>query len=104
MKPPMPAPRPTRWPYRADPPGRYWEAYHVYQARGGQMRLEEDIRGFISGGANEGDISRFYFFWLAFDQLTKEGVKGEFAELGTYKGNTATLLATMARRMEIGRA
>lgn len=29
----------------------------------------------------------------------KEGVKGDLAELGTYQGNTATILATMARRM-----
>jgi Macrocin-O-methyltransferase (TylF) len=99
MKPPVPVPLPARWPYRADPPGRYWGAYHLYQARGGQVRLEEDIRGFVARGANDGDISRFYFFCLAFDQLTKEGVKGEFAELGVYKGNTAAVLATMARRM-----
>jgi hypothetical protein len=94
-----PEPRPTHWPYRADPPGRYWSAYHVYQARGGQVRLEDDIRGFIAGGENEGDISRFYFFCLAFDQLIKEGVRGDLVELGTYKGNTATMLAGMARRM-----
>jgi hypothetical protein len=94
-----PALRPTHWPYRADPPGRYWGAYQVYQARGGQVRLEEDIRGFLAGGENPGDISRFYFFCLAFDQLTKQGVVGDLVELGAYKGNTATMLATMARRM-----
>lgn len=94
-----PAPRPGRWPYRADPPNRYWGAYDVYQARGGQVRLEDDIRGFLAGNVNDGDISRFYFFCLAFDQLTKEGIAGDVAELGAYKGNTATLLATMARRM-----
>ena len=98
MKPPI-APRPTRWPYRADPPGRYWTSYHVYQERGGQVRLEDDIRGFTAGGVNDGDISRFYFFCVAFDQLMKEGVTGDIAELGTYKGHTATLLAKMARRM-----
>jgi hypothetical protein len=99
MKPPQIQPRPVRWPYRADPPGRYWGAWHVYQARGGQVRLEDDIRGFTAGGQNEADISRFYFFCLAFDQLMKEGVRGDVLELGTYKGNTATMLATMARRM-----
>lgn len=97
MKPPLA--RPAHWPYRADPPGRYWGAGHVYQARGGQVRLEDDIRGFIAHGQNEGDISRFYFFCLAFDQLIKEGVRGDVAELGTYQGNTASMLATMARRM-----
>ena len=29
----------------------------------------------------------------------KEGVRGDIAELGTYKGDTATVLAAMARRM-----
>ena len=71
----------------------------MYQARGGQVRLEDDIKGFVTGGANDGDISRFYFFSLAFDQLMKEGVTGDIAELGAYKGHTASLLATMARRM-----
>jgi hypothetical protein len=63
------------------------------------VRLEEDVRGFIAGDVNQGDISRFYFFSVAFDQLMKEGVTGDVAELGTYKGNTATLLAKIARRM-----
>jgi hypothetical protein len=93
------APRPAHWPYRADPPGRYWGNYQLYQMRGGRVRLDDDIRGFTAGNDNQGDISRFYFFCLAFDQLMKEGIKGDVAELGTYKGHTATMLATMARRM-----
>ena len=97
--PPGTAPRPERWPYRADPPQRYWGNYARYQQTGGLVRLEEDIRGFTAGGANDGDIARFYFFCLAFDQLMKEGVTGDFAELGVYRGNTAALIATMARRM-----
>ena len=91
-------PRPAHWPYRADPPGRYWGNYERYQLRGGQIRLEDDIKGFTAGQTNDGDISRFYFFCLAFDQLSKEGVRGDFVELGAYKGHTATLLARMARR------
>jgi hypothetical protein len=67
--------------------------------RGGLVRLEEDVKGFTLEGLNEGDISRFYFFCLAFDQMMKEGVKGDIAELGVYRGNTATLIAAMARRM-----
>lgn len=98
--PPFPLPRPAAWPYRADPPGRYWGNYQVYQMRGGLVRLEEDIKGFNAGGRGAGDISRFYFFCLAFDQMMKEGVRGDLAELGAYKGNTASMLATMARRMD----
>jgi hypothetical protein len=44
-------------------------------------------------------MARFYFFSLAFDQIVKEELAGDFAELGVYKGNTATLLATYARRL-----
>jgi hypothetical protein len=44
-------------------------------------------------------VSRFYFFCLAFDQMIKEGVKGDIAELGVYRGNTASIMAAMARRM-----
>lgn len=97
--PAKPVPRPSPWPYRADPPGRYWGNYELYQKRGGLVRLADDIKGFTAGQVNEGDISRFYFFCLTFDQMMKEGVHGDLAELGAYKGNTATLLATMARRM-----
>lgn len=94
------APRPAHWPHRADPPGRYWNNYEAYQKRGGQVRLEDDIRGLLGDRPDYGDISRFYFFCLAFDQMTKEGVRGDIAELGTYKGETAAVLARMARRMD----
>lgn len=97
--PPDPVSRPTNWPYRADPPGRYWGNYQRYQMRGGLVRLEDDIKGFNAGNRGEGDISRFYFFCIAFDQMMKEGITGHLAELGVYKGNTATMLAGMARRM-----
>ncbi len=93
-------PRPAHWPHRADPPGRYWGNYEVYQKRGGQVRLEDDVRGLLGDKPAYGDISRFYFFCLCFDQMTKEGVRGDIAELGTYKGQTATVLARMARRMD----
>jgi hypothetical protein len=90
--------RPASWPYRADPPQRYWGNYERYVQRGGLIDLEDDIRGFVAGG-NVGDISRFYFFCLAFDQLQKEGLQGDFAELGVYRGHTASLIAKMARRL-----
>lgn len=96
---PDPATLPSYWPYRADPPGRYWSNYARYLSRGGLIRLEDDIKGFNAGQLYEGDASRFYFLCLAFDQVMKEGVRGDVAELGVYKGNTATVLANMARRM-----
>ena len=90
--------RPATWPYRADPPQRYWGNYGRYIQRGGLVDLEEDIQGFVAGG-NIGDISQFYFFCLAFDQIRKDGLEGDLAELGVYRGHTASLIAKMARRL-----
>src|SRR4051794_32998131 len=92
-------PRPSQWHCRADPPQRYWGNYFRYLMRGGLVHLEDDIKGFTAQGHNQGDVSRFYFFCLAFDQMTKEGVKGDIAELGVHRGNTASVMAAMARRM-----
>jgi hypothetical protein len=87
------------WPYRANRPQRYSSNYPDYVARGGAMRPHEDVQGFTAGGMNRDDMARFYFFSLAFDQICKEEVAGDLAELGVYKGHTATLIAAMARRL-----
>jgi len=63
------------------------------------MRPHEDVHGFIAGGINHEDMARFFFFSLAFDQIRKEEVAGDLVELGVYQGHTATLIATMARRL-----
>src|SRR3982750_3652261 len=89
-------PSPPALPYTADHPQRYTVNYQHYLNRGGPVRLDEFVKGFVTGGMNHGDMARFYFFCLTFDQLAKEGVDGDLAELGTYKGHTATLLAEMA--------
>jgi hypothetical protein len=86
---------------RADPPQRYLGNHARYLARGGKLRLKDDLQGFLSGNANEGDMARFYFFSLAFDQIVKEGLGGDLAELGVYKGHTSTLLAAYARRLGV---
>jgi hypothetical protein len=46
---------------------------------------------------NGGDITRYYFLTLAADQIIKEGIIGNTAELGVYKGNTASILVKLAR-------
>ena len=48
---------------------------------------------------NIGDLSRFFFLNLCFDSLIEEGIVGDVAELGVYKGNSAFLLAKYARRV-----
>jgi len=88
------------WPYRADLPQRYGGNYPRYRSTGGLLDLQDEVHGFIAGmDGNKGDMARFYFFCLLFDQIVKEGLKGDVAELGVYKGNTATLLAKFARRL-----
>lgn len=91
---------PTPWPWSANPPQRYLGNYGLYLARGGPVRLEEDVRGFVADGANGGDMARFWFFCMIFDQIVKEGLAGNVAELGVYKGNTASFLATIARHLD----
>jgi hypothetical protein len=91
---------PYPWPYRAELPQRYAVNYARYRSGGGALDLPDDVRGFIAGmEGNEGDMARFYFFCLLFDQLMKEGIRGDVAELGVYKGNTGSLLARFARRI-----
>jgi O-methyltransferase len=88
------------WPYQANCPQRYTAKYGAYVARGGMVRPDEDVQGFVAGGFNAGDMARFYSFSLAFDQICKEALPGQFAEVGVYKGHTATLIAAMARRLD----
>jgi len=82
----------------ANMPQRYLVNQARYAARGGLLRLPEDMRIFISRESNRADMARFYFFCVAFDQIVKEGLQGDFAELGVFKGFTAGIIATMARR------
>lgn len=45
---------------------------------------------------NAGDMGRFYALILNLKQVIAEGVQGDFAELGVYKGNSAAVLAHFA--------
>jgi Macrocin-O-methyltransferase (TylF) len=89
----------ARSPFGANVPQRYSAHAERYAARGGRIRLAEDARGFLTGADGAPDMARFYFLCLIFDQIVKEGLTGDLAELGVYKGNTASLLAIMARRL-----
>lgn len=48
---------------------------------------------------NSGDLNRFFLLNLCIDFLIEEGINGNVAELGVYKGNSAVLLAKYARRV-----
>jgi len=82
--------------YVAASPERYVTNQSSYEARGGILR-REDADTFLSNGG-DGDLPRYYCLTLAIDQIVQEGIAGDFAELGVYRGATASILATMARR------
>lgn len=93
--------RPAVWGYGAGVPERYWGNVTRYRARGGLVRLDQDVLGFVAHEpGNRGDMGRFYLFCLILDQLVKDRVPGDLVELGVYKGSTATLVAGIARRLK----
>jgi len=49
------------------------------------------------------DKIRFYNFWFQIERIKKENVKGDFAELGVYKGETAKIIHEMdnSRRLHL---
>jgi Macrocin-O-methyltransferase (TylF) len=88
--------------YASYVPDRYSLSLKRYLAQGGSLD-EEGCRKFAYGNGqnNAGDLTRYYMFRLIFDQLEKEGIRGDVAELGVYKGNTASLLVEFARRSNV---
>jgi len=56
-------------------------------------KLSPDL---IKATRNYQDKVRLYTFWLQIDRLSREGVSGDFAELGVYKGHSAKLIHLMA--------
>jgi O-methyltransferase len=75
-------------------PQKYTENIEKYRARGGILEPEADIRKFAHN-----DQARFFAFCLIADQIAKDGIRGDFAELGVFKGNSAEFLASVARRL-----
>ena len=47
---------------------------------------------------NAGDLPRLYALSMNVKQVMAEGIPGDFAELGVYRGNSAAVLAHYARR------
>jgi hypothetical protein len=56
------APASEPWPYQANRPARFAAKYETYLAGGGIVQLQDDVKGFTAGGANRGDMARFYMF------------------------------------------
>ena len=93
-----PSPSKASWPYDIAIPQRFSARYQRYLQLGGLVEVAEDARAY-AGVEPLRDVERLMFFSLAFDQIHKEGLEGDFAELGVYQGSTAALLARYARRL-----
>ena len=93
----------SSWPYGIALPHRYSSHYGQYRALGGLVDVTDDARAY-AGPEPLRDLERFLALSLAFDQIHKEGVAGDFAELGVYKGDTAAVLARHARRLGLALA
>ncbi len=81
-------------------PQRYVENFHKYAAAGGEYD-PSDMEGFLRNmPVHTFDMSRFYMFCLVMDLIKKQNIAGDFVELGVSKGNSATVLARWARRLD----
>ena len=61
-----------------------------------QARKEGRLsRELLKASRNYPDKIRLYNFWLQIQRINKEGLNGDFAELGVYKGESARLLHLM---------
>jgi len=90
------------WPgtYIAYAPDRYSLNRETYLRRGGEFDCRY-VEGFVRGNAlgNGGDMPRYFSLALMCDQIVKERLTGDVAELGVYKGNTAVLFAALTRTL-----
>jgi O-methyltransferase len=57
-------------------------------------RLSKEL---LKASRNYPDKIRLYNFWLQIQRINKDKVKGDFAELGVYKGGSARLIHLMAK-------
>ena len=86
----------------SETPQRYAENFEHYSKRKGALNLKSILMGFTHKAAeNKRDMTRFFAFCLIYDQIKKEGVVGDIAELGVYRGNTACLIAHFARQLGV---
>ena len=80
-------------PYRLE----YRPDYHVYDQQIPQYSVLQKAWLAGNGTNNGGDFTRFYMLYQNIRQILKDGVEGDFIELGVYKGNSATMLAALGR-------
>ncbi len=112
----MPMPRPQRQSYwfrkvrvltqwaiglRAPDFGSVYLAYHPdsYTMVRAQPEFRQLLRRFtrFNRRNNGGDINRLWTFILNLQQILADNIPGDFAELGVWRGNTASILAHYAQ-------
>ena len=80
--------------------GPFFTAYHpdAYYAFKAYPEFDELFKKFTSHNVinNGGDITRLWSIILNCKQVLDEGIQGDFAELGVWRGNTAAILAKFA--------
>jgi len=80
--------------------GPFFTAYHPdsYYAFGAHPEFDELFKKFTAHNAvnNGGDLTRLWAFILNCKQVLGDGVQGDLAELGVWRGNTASILAKFA--------
>jgi hypothetical protein len=83
-------------------PKRGFATYLSYYPDGltSSPELQNLYRKWIRGNRtnNNGDAARFISLVLNLRQILDEGIEGDFAELGVWKGNSAAILAHFAAR------
>jgi hypothetical protein len=84
-----------------DPKGiaPYFTAYYP-DSSGSLPDVKNLYRRWVRGNKlnNNGDAARFIALMLNLRQLREEGIEGDFAELGVWKGNSAATLAHFAEQ------
>jgi hypothetical protein len=80
--------------------GPFFRAYHPdsYYAFRAHPEFNELIEKFTAHNRvnNGGDVTRLWAFILNCKQVLAENIPGDFAELGVWRGNTASILARFA--------
>ncbi|MEA1840698.1 TylF/MycF/NovP-related O-methyltransferase [Agrobacterium tumefaciens] len=90
------------WPtdFYSTVPHRYSVNLHRYKKIEDQLDPKELSSGFTHNEEHhKRDMNRFFTFCLIYDQIKKENISGDIAELGVYKGKTSYILANFARAL-----
>ena len=72
----------SRWSYKISKPYNWEQAVNKGEVSERLLKIERTYH----------DKVRFYTFWFQINKLKKNNIVGAFAEVGVYKGETATII------------